>query len=382
MGRASPGWDDAVTHETSGRDRAINCGRATMAVAKEEEGVAKAGKVRLRDVASAAGVSVGTVSNTLNRPHSVSEPTRRKVLAAIRKLDFVPNVGAAALRSGTSKLLGLVIPDVTNAFYAEIAKGVAEEAEAHGYAMLLFNTEDNPDRELEQLELLARYRSIGALIVPRKADQRRLERLKGLGLHLVLIDRAAPQHDGCSVSIDDVRGGLLATAHLLALGRTKLVFVNGPADVPQTVARREGLRKALALAGRDPDGFVEINVQEPSYADGETAAQQILRMPEPPDGVFCINDQLAIGVLRGLMRAGIAVPGMIAVVGYGDTAIAESAPVPLTTIRQPMADLGRAAVGLLLSEAEESAANHNHSARVYNPSLVIRESAAEAARQD
>lgn len=335
----------------------------------------KGDKVRLSDVARVAGVSLGTVSNTLNRPHTVSERTRKKVLAAIKQLDFVPNEGAAALRSGTSKMLGLVIPDVTNPIYAEIAKGVADAAEAQGYAVLLFNTDDDPDREVRQLEMLARHRSAGALIVPRKADQRRLERLRNLGLHLVLIDRVASEHDGCSASIDDVRGGLLAATHLLGSGRTRLVFVNGPVQVPQAASRREGLRRALALANLDPGGFVEINLDDTSYVDGERAAHEILGMPQRPDGVFCINDQLAIGVMRGLARAGVGVPAEIAVVGYGDSPIAESAPVPLTTIRQPMFDLGRAAVGQLLREVEEPAVDHRHSSTVFTPSLTIRNSA-------
>ena len=333
------------------------------------------GKVRVSDVARVAGVSLGTVSNTLNRPHTVSEQTRKKVLAAIKKLDFVPNEGAASLRSGTSKMLGLVIPDVTNPIYAEITKGVASAAETAGYAVMLFNTDDQPDRELRQLEMLARHRSAGALIVPRKADQRRLERLRNLGLHLVLIDRAVSEHDGCSVSIDDVRGGLLATSHLLDSGRRRIAFVSGPVLVPQAAGRLEGLRRAIALANLDPGSYVELDQEDTSYADGERAASQIARMPDRPDGVFCINDQLAIGVLRGLAREGISVPREIAVVGYGDSAIAESAPVPLTTIRQPMYELGRAAVGHLLSEVDESSDEHHHSSTVFIPSLVIRSSA-------
>ncbi len=337
-------------------------------------------KVRLSDVARAAGVSLGTVSNTLNRPHTVSEQTRKKVLAAIKKLDFVPNEGAASLRSGTSRMLGLVIPDVTNPIYAEITKGVAVAAEAAGYAVMLFNTDDQPDRELRQLEMLARHRSAGALIVPRKADDHRLERLRNLGLHLVLIDRAASEHDGCSVSIDDVRGGLLATSHLLASGRRKIAFVSGPVLVPQAAGRLEGLRRALVQAKLDPGSCIEIDMEDTSYADGELAASRIAEMSDPPDGVFCINDQLAIGVLRGLIRAGISVPAEISVVGYGDSAIAESAPVPLTTVRQPMFDLGRAAVGQLLSEVDESREEHHHSSTVFVPCLVIRSSAPQIER--
>lgn len=331
--------------------------------------------VRLSDVAREAGVSLGTVSNTLNRPDTVSELTRNRVLATIKRLDFVPNQGAATLRSGMSRMLGLVIPDVTNAFYAEIAKGVAAAAEAEDYAVMLCNTDDQPDRELRQLEMLARHRSAGALIVPLSADERRLDRLRNTGTHLVLIDRVASEHDGCSISIDDVRGGRIATTHLLNLNRKRIVLVNGPDHIPQCANRRKGLQRALTSAGIGPDNYVEISVEEMSTRDGERAAEQILAMADRPDGVFCINDQLAIGVLRGLARGGVAVPQTMAVVGYGDSPIAESAQIPLTTVRQPMFDIGRAAVSQLLSEFEEPASEHHHSSTVFKPSLVIRESA-------
>lgn len=335
----------------------------------------KTGKVRLSDVAKAAGVSSGTVSNTINRPDSVSEATRRKVLAAIRQLDFVPNEGAATLRSGTSKLLGLVVPDVTSSFYAEIAKGVARRAEMVGYAMLLFNTDDDPDREARQLETLARHRSIGALIVPRLADEQRLARLRQLGMHLVLIDRATSEHDGCSVSIDDVRGGFLAGQHLVGLGRKRLAFVDGPRGVPQAGRRLDGFRSALTAGGRTSQDCVEVHVENASYAGGQEAARILLARATLPDGVFCVNDQMAIGLLNSLVHAGVEVPDRIAVVGYGDSAVAQSAVLPLTTVHQPMIELGSAAVDLLLAEADGSRGDHSHSSTVFKPKIVVRESA-------
>ncbi|MFD0864441.1 LacI family DNA-binding transcriptional regulator [Tessaracoccus lubricantis] len=335
----------------------------------------RTGKVRLSDVAKAAGVSSGTVSNTINRPDSVSEVTKRKVMAAIRKLDFVPNEGAATLRSGTSKLLGLVIPDVTSSFYAEIAKGVARRAETLGYAMLLFNTDDDPGRELHQLEILARHRSIGALIVPRLADEQRLARLRELGMHMVLIDRTSSDHDGCSVSIDDVRGGYLAGQHLVRLGRSRLAYVGGPEGVPQAERRLQGFRRAQAAAGMTLSTEMTVRVENPSYAGGEEAASLLLATETLPDGIFCLNDQMAVGLLNGLVRAGVDVPRQTAVIGYGDSAAAQGAVLPLTTIHQPMIELGAAAVNLLLAEAEGSGGDHTHSSTVFNPRIVVRRSA-------
>ncbi|MFV0405907.1 MAG: LacI family DNA-binding transcriptional regulator [Propioniciclava sp.] len=335
----------------------------------------KSGHVRLADVAREAGVSIGTVSNTLNRPDTVSDRTRKKVLATIKRLDFVPNQGAATLRRGTSNLLGLVIPDVANAFYAEIAKGVVEAAEARGYAVVLCDTDDQPEREVHHLEMLARHRSAGALIVPRLADGGRLDRLRNVGSHLVLIDREAPQHDGCSVFIDDVRGGTLAVDHLCRTQREQLILINGPDHIPQCANRRAGMRRALINADRDPADFRELTVPEMSSLEGERIADDLVANQQLPDGIFCINDQLATGILRSFARHHIGVPEQVAVVGYGDSPLAINAPIPLTTIRQPMVELGRAAVGQLLTELEEPADRHHHSARVFTPTLVVRDSA-------
>jgi LacI family transcriptional regulator len=138
------------------------------------------------------------------------------------------------------------------------------------------------------------------------------------------------------------------------------------------------MQKAMISAGIDPQEYIEISVDEMSIHDGERAAEQILALPERPDGVFCINDQLAIGVLRGLARHRVPVPMAIAVVGYGDSPIAEISPITLTTVRQPMFEIGRTAVARLLSEVEEPAEAHRHSSTVFTPSLVIRESAPQA----
>lgn len=341
--------------------------------------MSKPGKVTLSDVAKAAGVSSGTVSNTLNRPEAVSDATRRRVLAAIATLEFVPNEGAARLRSGSSRLLGLVVPDIGSSFYAEIAKGVARRAEERGHAMLLFDTGDDPEREVRQLETLARHRSIGALIAPRMADERQLRRLRALNMHLVLIDRPASEHDGCSVSIDDVQGGRMAARHLVALGRRRLAFVAGPVGVPQAERRLQGFRDAVAT----DEVLVEpavVHADSSDFLGGGEGARALLAMDPRPDGVFCVNDQLAVGVVNELTRAGLRVPQDVAVVGYGDTSVARSASVPLTTVRQPMSDLGRAAVDHLISESEGMAESrmHHHSSTVFQPSLVVRESAPSA----
>ena len=336
-------------------------------------------EVGLLEVAREAGVSTATVSNTLNRPDIVTPATRGRVMAAIQRLDFVPNHAAGTLRRGHNRLFGLVVPDITNPFYAEIARGVTDAAESSGLAVVLCNSQDDPARERRQLEMLAEHRAAGALVVPIGADRRRLDRLRRMGVHLVLIDRRSAPGDGCSVVIEDRAGGSLAMAHLIdtTTGDGPLAIVNSSRTIPQCAERDLGARDALDAAGSDPDRLVCVEIGLMTTAQGVLAADQLARSARPPRGVFCTNDQLAIGVIRGLSAAGLRVPEDVAVVGYGDLAIAVDAPVPLTTVELPKYSLGQSAVAKLMTELAEGE-HHRHSTTVFPPSLVVRESAPAA----
>ena len=330
-------------------------------------------------VARLAGVSNATVSNTLNRPEIVAPATRERVLAAIEDLDFVPNRAAATLRQGTNRLIGLVIPDIANPFYSAIARGVTEAAAEHGYTVALCVSHDDPDLELRHFEMLAEHRAAGALVAPLTADASRLAQLRRVGSRLVLMDRTAPEGTGCSVAIDDVHGGELAVAHLLAspapASDRSIELVNGDLAIPQCADRREGARNAFIAAGLDPDDLREVTVDEMTVDSGRIAGRRIAAETPRPTGVFCTNDQLALGVIRGLNDGGLAVPDEVSVVGYGDLALAADGRVPLTTVEQPKDELGRVAVEILLAELGADRAAHEHVTRTLEPHLVVRESA-------
>ncbi|WAC57533.1 LacI family DNA-binding transcriptional regulator [Gordonia sp. SL306] len=326
-------------------------------------------------VARLAGVSTATVSNTLNRPEIVAPATRDRVMAAIEELDFVPNRAAGALRTGSNRLIGLVVPDIVNPFYAEITDAVCAASSRAGYAVSLCVSGDDPDRERNHFAALAELRAAGAIVVTLSADHQRLERLRLVGSHLVLVDRRASVSEGCSVAIDDVLGGRLATEHLLRLGGP-LAVVNGDLGIPQCAERDEGVREALAAHEVDPESVIMRHVSEMTIDNGQQAIEEILEA-DRPRAIFCTNDQLAVGVVRGLSAAGLSVPDDVAVVGYGDLPLAWESLVPLTSVKQPKNELGELAVSLLLDEldAETGGTEHTHQARRLSPELVIRESA-------
>lgn len=331
-------------------------------------------RVGLAAIAREAGVSVGTVSNVLNRPDRVAEATRSRVEEAIRALDFVPNGAAAAMRRGSNRLIGLIVPDITNPFYSAIARGVSEAADDAGHAVVLCDSHDDPARELQHMERLAEHRAAAALVAPLTADRNRLGRLRAQGVHLVLIDRAESTEVGCSVSMDDVRGSALAVSHLLDTRDGDLLLMNGPHSIPQCADRAEGARRAVEDRHEDPSRLREVVVEEMTSEHGYAAASALVSSGRLPAGIFCTNDQIAVGVIQALIGHAIDVPRDVAVLGYGDLPIAASAPVPLTSIDQPQRALGRAAVAAALTEAAEASEEHRHSSQLFEPRLVLRRS--------
>ncbi len=328
----------------------------------------------IREVAERAGVSLGTVSNVLNRPEIVAEETRRRVQLVIEEIGFVPNGSARQLRAGRSQHIGLVVLDVANPFFTEVARGVEDAAHAAGYVVILCNADDSAEKESHYLRVLEEQRTQGVLITPVQSDASYLQRLRQRGIAVVLLDRPSRIKDLCSVTVDDIRGGELATAHLLEQGHERIGFVHGPLSIRQCAERRRGVLRAVRAAGLDPDQvIVDITTSTQRAREGEESVEKLLRARIKPTAVFCANDLLALGLMRGLMKQGISIPGDFALVGYDDVEFASMLSTPLTTIRQPKYELGRTAAELLLDEASNPT-SHQHKHIVYQPELIVRES--------
>ena len=332
--------------------------------------------ISVRDVAAKAGVSVGTVSNVMNRPEKVSPNTVARVRAAIAELGFVRNDAARQLRAGRSRSIGLVVLDVANPFFTDLARGAEDRAAEEGLTVLLGNSDENIARETAYLDLFEEQRVHGVLISPLGDVGDRLTRLRARGTPTVLVDRQIDDRSFSSVAVDDVAGGYLAVGHLVAAGRTHIAFVGGPRSIRQVIDRLEGARKAVA---EHPDVSLEvIETESLSVLQGRAAGELIRARPSDgrPDAVFAANDLLAMGVLQALNMAGdVHVPGDIALIGYDDIAFASAAVVPLSSIRQPSALIGYTAVDLLLREAAaDDTDTFEHEQVVFQPELVVRES--------
>ncbi|WP_338104679.1 LacI family DNA-binding transcriptional regulator [Modestobacter muralis] len=332
----------------------------------------------IRDVAGHAGVSVGTVSNVLNRPEAVSPATRERVQAAIAALGFVRNESARHLRAGRSRVIGLIVLDIANPFFTDLARGVEEVANAAGLAVILCNSDGQPAKEAAHLEVLTEQRVQGVLITPTPELSAEIDTLRTRGTPVVLVDRRANGPDQCALAVDDVLGGRLAADHLLEAGHERIAFIGGTGGLPQLRERYEGVVAAVRDHTADQDALTVLTPAGLTVAGGREAASRLLGLPagRRPTAAICANDLLALGVLQEMVRQGVRVPEEFAIVGYDDIDYAAAAAVPLTSVRKPRHELGRRAAELLLDEAAGGDGEHPHVHQqlVFSPELVVRES--------
>ncbi|MGH8778894.1 LacI family DNA-binding transcriptional regulator [Paraburkholderia sp.] len=310
----------------------------------------------IADVAEQAGVSVATVSRVLNGHSNVRPATRDRVLAAIDASGYRVNELARNLRTAESRLLLTMVPDVGNPFYAEIVRGIDSVARQHGYFMLLCDTGADPGRERSYFDLLRRRRADGAICLDPAAVQQALAEESG-ALPWVACCEFDPAVGVPYVGIDNYRAAYDAVRHLLARGRRRIALVNSGDSYLYARQREEGYAAALREAGITPDPRWRVGVASLDYAAGGAAAAALMQLPESPDAVFAVSDTLAIGVIAGLRAMGRRVPDDVAVVGFDDISLAAQVDPPLTTIAQPMRELGETAARLLLQRLANPLAN-------------------------
>lgn len=332
----------------------------------------------IKDVAAQAGVSLGTVSNVLNRPELVRPQTRLRVEQAIEALGFVRNASARQLRAGSSRTLAYVMLDVGNPFFSDVARGMEEVARQQGLTLFLCDSGQDPLREDEYLAQLQEQRVRGICVTPVSGQNLRLREIVQHGLPVVVVDRsiADVQPAWCSVGVDDVLGGDLAVDHLLERGHARVGFVGGPMHVPQVQDRLTGAQKAVSEAGASPDALVILETISLTVGEGRRAGARLIGLPKKrrPTAVFCANDLLALGLLQQMTQNGVRVPEDLAIVGFDDIEFASAAAVPLTSVMQPRHLLGRTAVDLLLAEDVAGDGAHDHRHVQFAPELIVRQS--------
>lgn len=307
----------------------------------------------MADVAAHAGVALGTVSNTLNSPEKVRETTRRKVLASIAELGFVRNDAARSLAVGSSTQVGLVLADLGNSFFVDIARGVEQVMRRRGMDVLIVNTDVEPSREVHNLELLDRSRVAGIIIAPLDTSLAQSNVLPTRSTPTVLVNYESPTLAYSGVIADEPYGGMLAAQHLLSLGRRRLLFVGGPLFLRAVDQRWIGAKQAV----NELEGAT-ISIEETrglNIRHGREVAKRIIeRGAGTYDGIIAASDLLAIGLVQVLHETpGFAIPSDIAVTGYDNNHFASESAIPISTIAQPGEEMGSAAADLLLELIEK-----------------------------
>lgn len=323
----------------------------------------------IKDVALHASVSVTTVSHVVNGTRFVSEVARQRVEAAVRELGYVPSAVARSLKHNTTRTFGMVIPNNSNPYFAEIIQGVEARCFAAGYNVILCNSNDDPERQAAYLRVLAEKRIDGLIFVVTGSDAVVRATLGGINTPLVLLDREVSGVSCDLVEVNHVLGSQMATRHLLELGHPRVACISGPPGLSPSSQRRAGWKDALEKAG------VERKESDLARGDftargGYLAMQTLLKRRPRPTAVFACNDLMAFGALTAAREASIAVPQQLSIVGFDDIELAAFSAPPLTTVAQPKLEIGTLAAELLL---ERVSASRSESRRVIlGPEIKVR----------
>lgn len=300
-------------------------------------------------VARRAGVSTATVSRVLSRPDIVAPRTRQKVLNAVEHLGYAPNSAAKHLRTQRSGKILVTVPDISNPFFSLILQGIEEAAHREGYAVLLGDTQHNEIREERYALMLRRKEADGLIFLGHRLPKAAAELIQ------LMAPQCAPVVNGCEFSpglgvpgvhIDNAKAAAEAMEHLYALGHRVIGVVTGPLESPLSLDRLRGTHACAEAHGAA--GSLLVMTGDFSIASGVLAAEGLLNCTPPPTGIFCFNDEMAIGVIDAARRRAVKVPGELSVVGFDDIRFARHIEPPLTTIAQPMRDIGQGTVAILL----------------------------------
>lgn len=310
------------------------------------------GRVKIVDIARNVGVSAATVSRALADTGLVAEPLLSRIREEAQALNYRPNVSARNLRTRRSKAVLMVVRDVGNPFYLDVLKGVEAAAREAGYAVLMGNTENDPEREIGYFDMLRDGQADGMVLItgklPAGSDFREVVPQMANGeLPVVVALEVIEGADLPHIQIDNRAAAADAVRHLIALGHSRIAHVAGPATEEMSLRREEGYRDAMRAAGlelRDP------YVQRGDFllGSGRSCCERLLDLPEPPTAIFAANDEMAFGVIAAARRRGLVVPADLSVVGFDDLYLSEAFQPPLTTISQPRAQVGRTAMTVLL----------------------------------
>ena len=332
----------------------------------------------IKDVAERAGVSITTVSHVINRTRYVSEELTQKVYDAMRAMNYRPNILARSLRSGRSRTIGLIIPDISNPFFAEISRKIEDKGFEFGYNLILCNTDESPEKEERYVDVLI-AKQVDGLIFISAGDSGGFQKNPYRDdIPVVIADREVEGIESDVVLIDNFNGGFKAAEYLVSLNHNRIGCISGPSPIRPSAQRVEGYRSALTAAGISFDPGL-IQVGDFRFEGGENGMAALLDLADPPTAVFACNDMMALGAMRVIKNAGLRVPEDISLIGFDNTPLASLVFPQLTTISQPIQAMADLSVELLIEKIElKKERKHNKNLEpefkriVLDPDLIVR----------
>ena len=331
----------------------------------------------MKVVAQRANVSVQTVSAVINGKPGITEPTRIRVLEAVRELGYRPYSIARSLRTRETHTIALVVSEIANPGFATMASAAEDCAHSFGYSVVLYNTHDDIEREQAYIKTATERWVDGMLFVSAEDRMTSLNRLKELGIPSVAMDRIPEGYEGPSVTLDNIKAGRIAARHLIDLGHRRLAHISGPMRLRLARERALGFEQTIAEYGL-PDAVTSEGEGTWACQSGYTAARQLLSCRPIPTAIFAANDRSAIGAMLALHEAGLRVPHDISIVGLDDFEVAAFQIPPLTTVRQSFADMATQAVQLLLAILADN--EPAQTTIIIEPTLIVRQSTAPPPR--
>jgi len=325
----------------------------------------------IKDVAKLAGVHPSTVSRVINDDPRISEKTKKKILLIVNKLRYTPNAIARGLKTKRTFTLGILIPDITNPFFAEIARGVEDAANKNNFNVILCNTDDKLKKERTYLEILRGKRVDGLILGTAHIKDKSILELEKKKFPYMLVSRNIEGLNKNCIIVDDVEGGMRATEYLIKLGHRRIAHITGPLKTRSALNRLKGYKLALKkykIECRDElvgEGDFRIK-------GGYQVMKRFLKLTEPPTAIFAANDLLALGAMQAVQKIKYHIPEDFCIIGFDDISLASFVHPPLTTIRQPMLEMGALAVKMLIKIIEEG--EFNQRKIMLRSKLIVRES--------
>ncbi len=326
-------------------------------------------KSTIYDVAHKAGVSIATVSKVINQTGRISDKTRKLVTAVMKEMGYEPSMIASAMTRKSTLTIGVLIPDLSNPFFASLARSIEDRGHHLGYNIMICSTDYDPDKELKYITLLKRKSVDGIILVSGFEQTKMIADLISQGMPTVVVAREIPSLEVDTVSIDNFLGGFQAAKHLLSLGHKKTAVITR--DLWSNRERVRGFKQALQEEGIELEQDIKY-ATDSSLENGRELACQLLESPDRPTAIFACDDPLAIGAVVAAREFGLSVPDQLSVIGFDDTIWAKVCFPPLTTIAQPLYDIGSAGMDLLVQEIKGQKSNKQRI--ILLPKLVIRES--------